>query len=155
MSSPCTVCGHTKVCYWWKNVLGPQGPVTDKVNFLAIRESGYQVHFSLKVWARNIRDIAFGHCSCQFVCSTVPYSSVLNTVLVGQFTHGPLSLRQTFQHDGAPAHNGKVRQATKIVFPVTATTSAWVDHLMIWVFWRWPVCRNTNISWYEVCFAIF
>jgi hypothetical protein len=42
-----------------------------KVHFLAIRDPGYQVRFSLKFWARNIRAIAVGHCSCQFVCSTL------------------------------------------------------------------------------------
>ena len=71
MSSPCTVCGHTNVFYSLKRVQVPQRSIMYKVNFLAIREPGYQVHFSLKAWARSIRAIAVGHCSCQFVCSTV------------------------------------------------------------------------------------
>lgn len=54
--------------------------------------------------------------------SVQPYSSFLNTVLLRQFTYGPLSVRQMFQHDGAPAQNGEVRQTMKVVFPVTATT---------------------------------
>ena len=58
------------------------------------------------------------------IWSAQTWSSFLNTALVGQFTHGPLSVRQMFQRDGALAHNGEVRQTMKDVFPVTATTRA-------------------------------
>jgi hypothetical protein len=62
----------------------------------AIRERGYEVRFSVRVWAGII-----GH-----PLTAQRYSALLKTVLPGLLKDVPLAVTQCLwlQHDGAPAH---------------------------------------------------
>jgi hypothetical protein len=72
----------------------------------AIRERGYQVRFSVSVWAGIVGDIVVGLYLLPDRLTAQRYRDFLETVLPGLFEDVPLAVRQWlwFQHDGAPAH---------------------------------------------------
>jgi hypothetical protein len=86
----------------------------------AIHERGYQVRFSVSVWAGTVGDIVVGPYLLPDRLTAQRYRDFLETVLLGLLEDVPLAVRQRlwFQHDGAPAHYGEdVRQWLNATYP--------------------------------------
>jgi hypothetical protein len=75
----------------------------------AVSERGYQVRFSLSVWAGIVGIIVVGPYLLPDKLTAQRYRDILETVLPGLFEDVPLAVRQRtwFQQDGAPAHYGE------------------------------------------------
>jgi hypothetical protein len=86
----------------------------------AIRERGYQVRFSVSVWADIVRDIVMGPYLLPGRLTAQRYRDFLETVLPGLLEDVPVAVwpRWWFQHDRAPAHYGEdVRQWLNAKYP--------------------------------------
>jgi hypothetical protein len=86
----------------------------------AIREHGYQVRFSVIVWAGIAVDIIVGPYLLLDRLTAQRYRDFLETVLLVLLEDVPLAVRQRlwFQHDGAPACYGEdVRQWLNVTYP--------------------------------------
>jgi hypothetical protein len=85
-----------------------------------VRERGYQVRFSVSVWARIVGDIVVGPCLLPDRLTAQRYRDFLETVLAGLLEDVPLAVSQRlwFQHNGAQTHYGDdVRQWLNATYP--------------------------------------
>jgi hypothetical protein len=86
----------------------------------AIRERGYQVRFSVSVWAGIVGVTVVGPYLLPDRLTAQRYHGFLETVLPGLLEDVPLAVRQRlwFQHDRAPAHYGEnARQWLNATYP--------------------------------------
>jgi hypothetical protein len=98
----------------------PQSHLWARDNPHAIRKRGYQVRFSVSVWAGISWDIVLGPYLLPDRLTANLYRDFLENVLPGLLEDVPLAVRQKlwFQHDGTPAHFGEdVRQWLNATYP--------------------------------------
>jgi hypothetical protein len=91
----------------------------------AIRERGYQVRFSISVWAGIVGDIVVGPYLLPDRLTAQRYRDFLETLLPGLLESVPLAVTQTwFQQDGTPEHYGEdFRQWLNDTYP-----GRWIGH---------------------------